>query len=165
MNKQHGNAAVFYQNKEMQTLYNPFKIIYTNDTITHVQFKATDAMWSRNFKRSIAAALQLKGLKNGAYVEEEVRLLSYRLSLKKKNIIHDSLFIFFSLVYMVYAQRSIMSRQNRMVIYRFEKIQFCIHAYRTIVAFIRIDRMCQKINVLTVNPKRMLSLAMKLCTI
>lgn len=72
MNKQNGNAAVFYQNKEMQTLYNPFKIIYTNDTITHVQFKAVDTLWSRNFKRAIAAALQLKGLKVGAYVEEEV---------------------------------------------------------------------------------------------
>lgn len=72
MNKQNGNPAVFYQNKEMQTLYNPFKIIYTNDTITHVQFKATDTLWSRNFKRAIASILQLKGLRDGAYVEEEV---------------------------------------------------------------------------------------------
>lgn len=73
VNKKDENAAVFYQNKEIQTLYNPFKIIYTNGTITHVQFKATDSLWSRNFKRSIAAALQLNGLKDGAYVEEEVR--------------------------------------------------------------------------------------------
>lgn len=72
VNKQNGNSAVFYQNKEMQTLYNPFKIIYTNDTVTHVQFKTSDALWSRNFKRAIASTLQLKGLRDGAYVEEEV---------------------------------------------------------------------------------------------
>lgn len=75
MDKQNGNPAVFYQNKEMQTLYNPFKIIYKNDTITYVQFKTTDTLWSRNFKRAVASALQLRGLRDGAYVEEEVSIL------------------------------------------------------------------------------------------
>lgn len=70
--KQNGNAAVFYQNKEMQTLYNPFKIVYTNDTIQYIQFKACDSLWSRNFKRAIASAFQIKSVKTGAFVEEEV---------------------------------------------------------------------------------------------
>lgn len=56
----------------MQTLYNPFKVVYDNDTIDYIQFKATDSLWSRNFKRAIASAFQLKNLKNGAFVEEEV---------------------------------------------------------------------------------------------
>lgn len=70
--KQNGNAAVFYQNKEMQTLYNPFKIVYTNDSIQYIQFKASDSLWSRNFKRAIASAFQIKSVKTGAFVEEEV---------------------------------------------------------------------------------------------
>lgn len=74
IDKQNGNTGVFYQNKEMQTLYNPFKIVYANNTIDHVQFKSTDLLWSRNFKRAIAATLQLKSLRDGAYVEEEVRI-------------------------------------------------------------------------------------------
>lgn len=72
VDKQNGNAAVFYQNKEMQTLYNPFRVVYVNDTIDYIQFKATDSLWSRNLKRAIASAFQLKNLKNGAFVEEEV---------------------------------------------------------------------------------------------
>lgn len=73
MKKVNGNAAVFYQNKEMQALYNPFKIVYVNDTIEYVQFKASDSLWSRNFKRAIASAFQLKNIKIGAFVEEEVK--------------------------------------------------------------------------------------------
>lgn len=57
----------------MQTLYNPFKIVYTNNTIAYLLFKATDLLWSRNFKRAIAATLQLKTIRNGAYVEDEVK--------------------------------------------------------------------------------------------
>lgn len=72
--KEHGNAAVFYQNKEMQMLYNPFKIIYGNDTIAAIQFKATDTLWSRNFKRAIASTFQLKNVKSGAFVENEVKV-------------------------------------------------------------------------------------------
>lgn len=102
MNKQNGNPAVFYQNKEMQTLYNPFKIIYTNGTITHVQFKATDTLWSRNFKRAIAAALQLKELKSGAYVEEEVSIESHTFRLLKR--IFD---LIFSLEYTGHVQLNI----------------------------------------------------------
>lgn len=74
MDKRNGNAAVFYQNKEMQTLYNPFKIVYVNDTVDYVQFKVSDSLWSRNFKRAIASAFQLKQLKMGAFVEDEVRI-------------------------------------------------------------------------------------------
>lgn len=70
--RQKENPAVFYQNKEMQMLYNPFKIVYGNDTIASIQFKATDTLWSRNFKRAIASTFQLKNLKNGAFVETEV---------------------------------------------------------------------------------------------
>lgn len=70
--KQNGNAAVFYQNKEIQTLYNPFKIVYTNDTIEYIQFKVSDSLWSRNFKRAIASAFQITNLKIGAFVEQEV---------------------------------------------------------------------------------------------
>ena len=76
VDKQNGNVAVFYQNKEMQTLYNPFKVVYVNDTIDFIQFKATDSLWSRNFKRAIASAFQLKNLKNGAFVEEEVKKIN-----------------------------------------------------------------------------------------
>lgn len=72
MDKHNGDAAVFYQNKEMQTLYNPFKIIYFNDTIDYIHFKVNDSLWSRNFKRAIASAFQLKQLKKGAFVEDEV---------------------------------------------------------------------------------------------
>lgn len=75
VNKHNGNAAVFYQNKEMQTLYSPFKIAYVNDTIDYIHFKASDALWSKNFKRAIASAFQLKALRNGAFVEEEVCIL------------------------------------------------------------------------------------------
>lgn len=74
VDKQNGNAAVFYQNKEMQTLYNPFKIVYVNDTIDYIQFKASDSLWSKNFKRAIASTFQMKDLKNGAFVVEEVKV-------------------------------------------------------------------------------------------
>lgn len=72
VDKPNGNAATFYQNKEIQTLYSPFKIVYVNDTIDYIQFKVSDSLWSRNFKRAIASAFQLKHLKNGAFVEDEV---------------------------------------------------------------------------------------------
>lgn len=55
----------------MQMLYLPFKIIYMNDSIAGIQFKETDSLWSRNFKRAIATIFQLKHLKDGAYVENE----------------------------------------------------------------------------------------------
>lgn len=73
--KPNGNSNVFYQNKEMQALYNPFKIVYVNDTIDYIQFKASDQerLWSRNLKRAIASAFQLKNLKIGAFLEEEVK--------------------------------------------------------------------------------------------
>lgn len=75
VDKQDGNAAIFYQNKEIQTLYNPFKIVYVNDTIDYIQFKESDSLWSRNFKRAIASTFQMKNLKNGAFVVEEVKML------------------------------------------------------------------------------------------
>lgn len=77
VDKQNGNAAVFYQNKEILSLYNPFKIVYVNDTIDHVQFKMSDSLWSRNFKRAIASVFQLKQLKKGAFVEDEVSKIFY----------------------------------------------------------------------------------------
>lgn len=58
----------------MQTLYSPFKIVYINDTIDKIHFKMSDTLWSKNFKRAIAAAFQLKNVRNGAFVEQEVRL-------------------------------------------------------------------------------------------
>lgn len=61
----------------MQMLYNPFKIIYGNDTIAAIQFKATDTLWSRNFKRAIASTFQLKNVKSGAFVENEVKMHSF----------------------------------------------------------------------------------------
>lgn len=92
MDKQDGGASVFYQNKEMQTLYNPFKIVYVNDTIDYIQFKSSDALWSRNFKRAIASAFQLKSLKSGAFVEEEVKKLFYLKN--SENCISISSFFF-----------------------------------------------------------------------
>lgn len=72
MDKEDG-TAVFYQNKEMHSLYKPFKIFYNGDVVGHLQFKDKDSVWSKNFKRAIAAALQVQGNKTGAFVEKEVR--------------------------------------------------------------------------------------------
>lgn len=72
VDKENGTFATFYQNKEMQSLYNPFKIIYLGDVITGIQFKTTDPLWARNFKRAIASTLQVQSIKLGAYVENEV---------------------------------------------------------------------------------------------
>lgn len=58
----------------MQPVYNPFKIVYdTNDLVSKIKFKLKDPVWSRNFKRAIASAIQLQGLRNnGAFVAHEV---------------------------------------------------------------------------------------------
>lgn len=72
MDKENG-STVFYQNKEMQSLYNPFKIFYTGDVVSHLLFKDKDSTWAKNFKRGIAAALQVQGDRAGAFVEKEVR--------------------------------------------------------------------------------------------
>lgn len=60
----------------MQSLYNPFSIIYNGetDTIVRVLFKTYDSVWAKNFKRAMAAAIQVQGTKTGAFVEKEVMI-------------------------------------------------------------------------------------------
>lgn len=70
--KNDGSGEVFYQNKEMKEFYNPFKIAYKDDIITAISFKDSDSIWTKNFKRAIASALQIQGDKTGAFVEKEV---------------------------------------------------------------------------------------------
>lgn len=71
-----GSNRIFYQNKEMQPVYNPFKIVYGPDhLVSKVKFKTKDPVWSRNFKRGIASAFQLQGLRTGAFVANEVNLI------------------------------------------------------------------------------------------
>lgn len=53
--------------------------MYANETIAGIQFKATDTLWSRNFKRAIASTFQLKNLKSGAFVENEVKNIALNL--------------------------------------------------------------------------------------
>lgn len=70
-----GSNRIFYQNKEMQPVYNPFKIVYGSDhLVSKIKFKTKDPVWSRNFKRAIASAFQLQGLRTGAFVAHEVGL-------------------------------------------------------------------------------------------
>lgn len=71
--KNGGTGEVFYQNKEMKEFYHPFQMIYTDDVITSISFKDHDSIWAKNFKRAVAAALQIQGDKTGAFVEKEVR--------------------------------------------------------------------------------------------
>lgn len=79
----------------MQTLYSPFKIVYVNDTIDHIHFKASDSLWSRNFKRGIASAFQLKKLRSGAFVEQEVILFNVITSYTFC-IVFNLIFVFFT---------------------------------------------------------------------
>lgn len=73
IHKANGTSANFYQNKEMQALYNPFKISYDNDTITGLTFSNADSLWSKNFKRALASALQVQGSDgDGAFITKEV---------------------------------------------------------------------------------------------
>lgn len=72
IDKANGSPAIYYQNKEMQSLYNPFQIVYTNDTISHLLFKRYDSIWAKNFKRAMASALQVQGSTVGAFVVKEV---------------------------------------------------------------------------------------------
>lgn len=78
--EKNGASEVFYQNKEMLSFYNPFKIIYDGDVISMVSFKDSDSIWAKNFKRAIASALQIQGDKIGAYVEKEVYTHTYTLT-------------------------------------------------------------------------------------
>lgn len=80
VDKENG-TTVLYQNKEMQSLYNPFKIIYNGDVISYLIFKDKDSIWAKNFKRAIASALQVQGEKPGAFVEKEVSSLLSNLTL------------------------------------------------------------------------------------
>lgn len=60
----------------MQALYNPFKITYENDTISDISFRTEDAIWSKNFKRALASALQVQGSNgDGAFIVKEVRVM------------------------------------------------------------------------------------------
>lgn len=74
-------------------------------------------------------------------------------------------FIYFSPVFTVRVPLSIMLQQNQMAIYRYERIPYYTHVHRIPVAFIRIDRIYPKPNASTVNPIKMLLLAMKQCMI
>lgn len=63
----------FLQNKEMYPPYKPFKIALTPEgTISHLQFKESDPIWSTNFKRAIASIFQFQIKSSGAFVVEEV---------------------------------------------------------------------------------------------
>lgn len=72
IDKADGTPAVYYQNKEMQSLYNPFLIVYNGDTISRILFKRHDSIWAKNFKRAMASALQVQGSTVGAFVVKEV---------------------------------------------------------------------------------------------
>lgn len=71
--EKNGADEVFYQNKEMLSFYNPFKIVYNGDIISLVWFKDNDSLWAKNFKRAVASVLQIQGDNIGAFVEKEVR--------------------------------------------------------------------------------------------
>lgn len=58
----------------MLPIYHPFKIVYSDDVVDHLRFKEKDSLWSTNFKRAIASAIQVQGHKIGAFVEFEVRI-------------------------------------------------------------------------------------------
>lgn len=60
---------------------------------------------------------------------------------------------------------NIMLQPNQMDAYRYERIPCCIHVRRIPVAFIRIIQIYLRQSVLTVNPIKMLLLAMKQCMI
>lgn len=112
---------VFYQNKEMISFYNPFKIIYAGHTISHVLFKEIDSVWAKNFKRAFASAIQIQGEKIGAFVEKEVSLQNRR---KNENFNAFHVCFFFnsnSQESTEIAQQNIMWPQSPMVIYLFEK--------------------------------------------
>lgn len=68
------SGDVFYQNKEMLPLYNPFLInMNEDDIVKYVQFKENDVLWSKNFKRGLISALQVQGNPgSGAFVINEV---------------------------------------------------------------------------------------------
>lgn len=66
------SGQVFYQNKEMLPVYNPFKIVYNDELISYLVFKEKDTLWSINFKKAIASALQVQGQRVGAFVAHEV---------------------------------------------------------------------------------------------
>lgn len=58
----------------MLPIYNPFKIVYEiggGDVISHLRFKEKDSVWSINFKKAIASAIQVQGTKVGAFVANE----------------------------------------------------------------------------------------------
>lgn len=74
IDKADGTPAVYYQNKEMQSLYNPFLIVYSGDTISRLLFKRHDSLWAKNFKRAMASALQVQGSTVGAFVVKEVSI-------------------------------------------------------------------------------------------
>lgn len=59
----------------MLPIYYPFKIVYRDDVVEHLRFKEKDSLWSTNFKRAIASALQVQGHKIGAFVEFEVSVI------------------------------------------------------------------------------------------
>lgn len=69
----HSSSQVYYQNKEMLPVYNPFKIVSDDrdDCVERLAFKRRDPPWSRNFKRAIAAAIQVQGTKTGTFVTPE----------------------------------------------------------------------------------------------
>lgn len=62
---------MFYQNKEIQPFYNPFKIVINRDVVSYLQFKEKDVLWSINFKKAIASAIQVQGDGAGAFVVNE----------------------------------------------------------------------------------------------
>lgn len=76
IDKTDGTPTIFYQNKEIQSLYIPFLIAYNGDTISRLLFKRHDAVWAKNFKRAIASALQVQGSKEGAFVVKEVSVMN-----------------------------------------------------------------------------------------
>lgn len=56
----------------MLPVYNPFKIVYKEALISHLVFKEKDSLWSINFKKAIASAIQVQGHTVGAFVSHEV---------------------------------------------------------------------------------------------
>ncbi|XP_037039543.1 vitellogenin-3 [Bradysia coprophila] len=65
------SGQVFYQNKEIQPFYNPFKIVMSQDIVSHLSFKEKDVLWSINLKKAIASAFQVQGDGPGAFVMNE----------------------------------------------------------------------------------------------
>lgn len=62
---------------ESDVLQLPFKIAFSNDVVSFIIFKRSDPIWSTNFKKAIASALQVQGEKDGAYVVMEVSSYSF----------------------------------------------------------------------------------------